>query len=529
MSQARLKSITIENMKSFRDKTRIPFAPLTIVVGRNNSGKSTLIQSLLLLKQTLSDPRSYLPLKLDGVVEAFHLRELTHGWPEAGDAVTGPTIALEWESRVDVEAALNKARNPDRVHLATYSGVPWLENLPDTLFTTSELRIHTLDANGTALLAGLEIEIRERRHRDPLLLRILPDGDAWYCEWLGQQSSRIQVELDHFIPYLRIDRSRVGPRLAERAWHNAYLIIFEQPLEHLKQIIKYLFYLGSHRSAPQGMYRPATTDPMEIGISGEFAAQMLHRKQSEIVHFLLPDRIASQDGWSVSGRPMGEAINAIMRALAIDAPLQVKEVMGMGFQLMFGNANLVHVGRGLGYLLPVIVLGLFADPLRFVNKLSNVSLRHYNRQCETISHILMEEPEAHLHPKAASRLADYFVSLAMANRQLLIETHSDHLVRRLRGLAARAPSGSPLEKWLLKNVVVLSVSQDEQGCSCVEESRLTADGWLGDHWPAEFMDEASDAEDEIYNAKLDKVGGFIGAGPGVTMVEGEEPEEEAVP
>jgi predicted ATPase len=42
------------------------------------------------------------------------------------------------------------------------------------------------------------------------------------------------------------------------------------------------------------------------------------------------------------------------------------------------------------------------------------------------------------HPKVQTRLAHWFVALAMARRQFLVETHSDHLVRRLRGLAARA-------------------------------------------------------------------------------------------
>jgi predicted ATPase len=128
----------------------------------------------------------------------------------------------------------------------------------------------------------------------------------------------------------------------------------------------------------------------------------------------------------------------------------------------------------------------------------------YEERCTTYAHIALEEPEAHLHPKVASKLAHWLVSLATTRRRLIVETHSDHLVRRLRGLTARAGKGSELEKWLLENVVILSVEQDALGHSTVTPSRLTAEGGVGETWPADFMDEATDEESAIYYAKLDK-------------------------
>ena len=144
------------------------------------------------------------------------------------------------------------------------------------------------------------------------------------------------------------------------------------------------------------------------------------------------------------------------------------------------------------------------------------------------THIALEEPEAHLHPKVASRLAHWLVSLAMSNRRLLVETHSDHLVRRLRGLAARAGRGSELETWLLANVIVLSVEQDD-GRSTVTASRLTAEGGVGEIWPADFMDEATDEESAIYYAKLDKDESQESIASQVEMIAGEEPESDEAP
>jgi predicted ATPase len=115
----------------------------------------------------------------------------------------------------------------------------------------------------------------------------------------------------------------------------------------------------------------------------------------------------------------------------------------------------------------------------------------------------------------------------MSNRRLIVETHSDHLVRRLRGLVARAGQGSELEKWLLENVVVLSVEQDAEGRSSVTSSRLTADGSVGEVWPADFMDEATDEESAIYYAKLDKA--ETREAPRVELIDGEEPELNEAP
>lgn len=61
-----IKSWTLENFKSISEKTTLEMAPLTIFAGANSSGKSTLIQSLLLTAQTLQNPVSTRPIILNG-------------------------------------------------------------------------------------------------------------------------------------------------------------------------------------------------------------------------------------------------------------------------------------------------------------------------------------------------------------------------------------------------------------------------------------------------------------------------------
>jgi hypothetical protein len=102
-------------------------------------------------------------------------------------------------------------------------------------------------------------------------------------------------------------------------------------------------------------------------------------------------------------------------------------------------------------------------------------------------------------------------------------------VRRLRGLVARAGRGSELETWLLANVIVLSVEQDASGHSTVASSRLTAEGGVGEVWPADFMDEATDEESAIYYAKLDKAESPALSTSRVEMITGAEPEPDEAP
>jgi predicted ATPase len=467
-------------------------------------------------------------LRLEGIVDAFNLREITSGWPEPGTEVVGPTITLEWLSEVVLDRAFKNTK-PEPANLVKHSGAKWLIDPPASRMLNTKMTLRTAEIKGTTHISSICLTSIEDDYNVTLEINLL--SDPWSCTWNGKLAKDISVELNNFIPFLRIDKSDLGPRERQRAYHNAYLVLFEQPLEALRKIFHNLHYLGSSRLPPPSLFKPATADPSDIGISGEFAAQLLQRRRGDVVHFLPPLHLTG-NGIQVPNKirsiPFGEAVNEIMRSLSVETPLSVKDIEQVGFRLMFGNASIGHVGRGLAQLLPLVELGLFADPLRFRGSEQEMSLDEYANQCSGYGHIILEEPEAHLHPKVASRLAHWLVSLAQSNRQVIVETHSDHLVRRLRGLVARAGTGTELERWLLDNVAILSVEQDSNGNSSVATSTLTPSGGVGETWPSDFMDEASDEESAIYYAQLDK-SPDSGLSQSVEMIEGEEPVSDHAP
>lgn len=102
--------------------------------------------------------------------------------------------------------------------------------------------------------------------------------------------------------FLQIDRRNVGPRHKERSWFNGYLVLYEQPLEDLRALLQKLVYLGSMRTIPPSIYRAATVPPEDIGMSGEFAAQMLHARRDDVVHYAPPVQVPAQGGRSGAGQ-----------------------------------------------------------------------------------------------------------------------------------------------------------------------------------------------------------------------------------
>jgi predicted ATPase len=93
-SKPRLKRFSVENFKAFR-KSTLDLAPLTVLIGENSSGKSSILQALLLIKQTLESPSGGGVLNLNShYVQFRQFREIVFGMP-AEKAIIGFELELE--------------------------------------------------------------------------------------------------------------------------------------------------------------------------------------------------------------------------------------------------------------------------------------------------------------------------------------------------------------------------------------------------------------------------------------------------
>jgi predicted ATPase len=96
--------------------------------------------------------------------------------------------------------------------------------------------------------------------------------------------------------------------------------------------------------------------------------------------------------------------------------------------------------------------------------------------------ILIEQPELHLNPALQVRLAEFFIAISRAGRQIVLETHSEHIVNALRVAAAEDPSGT-----IATSIAMYYVASGDR--PKLHELHVQPDGTVPD-WPTEFFGEA---------------------------------------
>ncbi|WP_367394707.1 DUF3696 domain-containing protein [Cupriavidus sp. Agwp_2] len=351
-----LKSLHLENFKGF-SSIDIGFQQITLLAGLNSSGKSSIIQALLLLKQIgyQRDPSTdHAELFPNGqYVSQGSGRELLHEFAESDEIV----IACE----------------TDR-HAHSWS-----------------------------------FKYDDKTHR--LISR-------WTCE---------REEL----------ASLAGLRFA---------------------------YLSAERWGPRLTYPYEDSESIEgLGNYGEYAIRYL------IDHGDDPVRNLKARHPSAKGSSLIHQVQAWLGELSPGVRLDVKplrdagiSVAGFGFDRKSDIASRyyrpTHVGFGLTYSLPLLV-----------------ALLAGNR--ETV--LLLENPEAHLHPRGQVRLAQ-LIALAGNETQIIVETHSDHILNGLR-LAVKKKDLSP-------NDIAFHCFRREGVSSSVETPTIDENGRLS-FWPEGFFDE----------------------------------------
>jgi predicted ATPase len=121
-----------------------------------------------------------------------------------------------------------------------------------------------------------------------------------------------------------------------------------------------------------------------------------------------------------------------------------------------------NTGFGVSYCLPIIVAGLSARPG---------------------SVLLVESPEAHMHPSAQSSMGSFLARIAASGVQVFIETHSDHVLNGIR--KAVLDETHPIGR---EGVVIHHLFVDDS-MTIKEEIRIEESGNLSSR-PAAFFDQA---------------------------------------
>lgn len=243
-------------------------------------------------------------------------------------------------------------------------------------------------------------------------------------------------------------------------------------------LAKRVVYLGPLRQDPQVVYKVATAGVTGfIGTKGEFTAAVLHAQRGREI-----------EGFDEEGHPefltLAGAVSAWAKRLDIADEVQTTDLARLGIQISvsregIGPVDITSVGVGVSQLLPVIVMCLMAEPGTL---------------------ILLEQPELHLHPALQQRLGDFLLACARSGRQLIVETHSEYLLSRLRRRIAEDESDE-----LIRSLAVYFV-ECLDGRSRFRRVPVNEYGAI-DEWPAGFFDQAATDSRALLEAGLAKRAG----------------------
>ena len=112
--------------------------------------------------------------------------------------------------------------------------------------------------------------------------------------------------------------------------------------------------------------------------------------------------------------------------------------------------------------------------------------------------LLLEEPELHLHPKLQMDLADFLIACCKSGRQIIIETHSEHIINRIR---RRIAEGDDRE---LNDLIGILFVEQSNGITQYRSPSINKFGGLGSDWPDGFLDVGAGEMENLLVAGLAK-------------------------
>lgn len=467
-----LNSLSVSGYKSFSDETEVPLAALTLVYGPNSSGKSSLIQSLLLLKQSIDSDHLVAQGPLSDVgsfsgVRSKHEAPAIEFGVEFGapvwDLPSGGTPDPVHKRRLGFRFT-DRGDGRGRLEVAHVEAGPletqWTWESANTMSTPSSSLGDAFAeiATGVFLFGRDSRQIRvDDADRDPQRRR----GGRSQARFLKAQGvDDLRVDWLGLLPSGRPPKlpSHIG---TERAVSTAqsYVDRLSRLMagvgEEFRSLLGDLVYLGPLRSAPQRFYSRAggSTQPGD----GRDAFLFLYDNTSAVEQvntwfkeLEIPYEVAIVPLLAATARGLvGDLVAVSLRDLRSDVIVSPADV-----------------GYGVSQSIPIVV----------------------ELTARTRSIVCIEQPETHLHPRLQARLADLFIDATNPEgraNQLIVETHSEHLMLRVQ----RRIREHDLDAG---DVCVLYVDQMDDGSARVQRLRLDEDGDFLDEWPDGFFDERMD-------------------------------------
>jgi len=444
-----LTKLRIKNFKAWRDTGTLRLAPLTVLFGANSAGKTSLLQLLLLLKQTAESPDRKRPLQLGDekkLVDLGTFEEILHGH----DLKASLDFDIEFTvpSTLKVTDPLsNQQYEGDRIAFSARIGAD-IQEQPRVSEIRYSLRTDDRDV--------LDVTLREQEKADSRSKHEFQLDSASYQ--LVRHPER-SWSLPKPVRYYGFPEE-VTAFYQNAAFTADLVLAFEQ-------MLRIIYYIGPLREYPRRLYIWSGETPDHAGARGEHAVEAILASRDRTFDWPGQNKLSLQA--LIGERLKTMAQNQDFEVKPLSTARKVYEVL-LSTSPKLPKVNLTAVGFGLSQILPVIV-ECFYVPAN--------------------STVIFEQPEIHLHPKVQADLADLFVDAVRAREegrerrcQFIIESHSEHFLRRLLRRVA--------EEKLAPHQVAIYSTRIEDGEAKIEELYVDEFGYVR-NWPENFFgDEMAD-------------------------------------
>lgn len=414
-------AVDIKNFKAFSEWQSLSLAPITLVYGPNSSGKSSIIHSIMLLKQSLTRPSTQGGLVSNG--EYVDLGDYS-------SMVNEHDISKEMSFRISYTSSKKVGEQGFRSgafgnsHLrsyeleyaysgtennSVYEGFSYLRRIDITITNEkkapifhaafkSNLRENNKDSITKRLLAAKKFSLLTEDTVAGYIERRTRDWEKLKIDDIKKVLSRtdFQIDLNFSTPCIAV--SGIKPVLGLPVPGSIILnYTLGETASDLKEKFSTVTYLGPLRSHPSRFYSPKGDQNESVGKLGENVARFIYEKSPEITEEINKWFERFEIPYELSARSIGDNVTGTVICL------QLRDIRS---NVVVGPSD---VGFGIGQMLPIIVEGIVREN----------------------SVICVEQPEIHLHPRLQAHLADFIIETSKKN-QWIIETHSESLLLRIQ-------------------------------------------------------------------------------------------------
>ncbi len=371
-----ISAISVQGFKSIANQRRIEIRPLTILAGANSSGKSSIMQPLLLMKQTLDSTYDPGPLMLDGPNVRFTSADQFISRSRKARATKALSVAIEsrdYLGRHSVKFSFGASQGrPPEVRRLECSTTP-------TSRTEAPYRYHITPGMRSA-------ELKEAARK------LVPE-----------EFRRIYKNRQ-----LQVVRKRIFLEIALKDYDSVNLP--SPSILCVRNDIQRVIHVPGLRGSPERTYR-------------KFAA-VFGPEFSDTFEKYIPSLVSS---WQEGGKGEIQQLGSMFSELGLTSEVSARGISDAQAELRVGRTleekqpqsdlvDIADVGFGVSQVLPVLVALLASEPGQLV---------------------YIEQPELHLHPGAQHALAKILVDAAKRGKRLVIETHSSLLLIQIQTLVAK--------------------------------------------------------------------------------------------